>query len=869
MLISSITLQNVRRFVEPVTIRNIGAGLNVLSAPNEAGKSTFFRALHAGFFLRHRSFDKTVKALIPNVGGDPEITISFAQDGAQWRLHKKWSSAPARRDAKLWKDGVLLAQKDAAEEQLAALVAAPANGGPAALLWVEQGLVEIDAGGEEQKARQDIMKLVAGEVETMTVGRRMEQAIKTCEANLAANFTSTGKDKKGGPLATARENFDKHDAQCHALTDAVRDLQDSLDTRRKLRKELAEISDASVTAVQMDRLEVARAAFDAARLQNLKVEAARDALKASHAKMTNAEERAQSLENAVKAHADATDIAARANADWTAAKEAKTEANAALAISQDAFKSAQKVAEQAAGAVRGAMRFAAAKGAQAQREDLARRIAAAQVLGQDIAQLAQNTQYHIDAATLARLEALAVDVAVAEKARDAAAPSFELSYSEGGVGHATVDGVAVEDGARMPVVTPVRVALDGIGALTIFPNDGLDSAAIDAARDKLREALAASGQISLEAARVSHQEGAEIMEVVRDKTAELGALAPDGIDALRTRLAALPQAIEMDGDTLDVPTAEAAEATAQDALHQTRITLASAQDTFDTAQRAYNSADRDKAAAEAQSAASATALHGIDDPQKERAKRHEVAQRATHDWQVAQDTLEALQSRAADFGAAETALKRAEKVIENTRARTQELERNSARLDERINLSTSEAPEEALALAIEKRSAAQSRLDEIEFDMRVNRRLWQALDTARRATLEAHVKPVADELQPLLRMLWPDAEPEVDPETGVIAKISRRSVVEDFEILSGGTREQISLMVRLAFANILAKQGRPAPVILDDAIVYTDDDRIEQMFNALTRRADDMQIIVFSCRQRAFLDLGGDLLKIEQAESAT
>ena len=67
----------------------------------------------------------------------------------------------------------------------------------------------------------------------------------------------------------------------------------------------------------------------------------------------------------------------------------------------------------------------------------------------------------------------------------------------------------------------------------------------------------------------------------------------------------------------------------------------------------------------------------------------------------------------------------------------------------------------------------------------------------------------------------------------------------------------LSVLTRLAFARLLAKDGRPAPVILDDALVYSDDDRIEKMFDALHRQAREQQIIVFSCRQRAFQKLGG------------
>ncbi|MGO7580803.1 ATP-binding protein, partial [Rhizobium ruizarguesonis] len=72
--------------------------------------------------------------------------------------------------------------------------------------------------------------------------------------------------------------------------------------------------------------------------------------------------------------------------------------------------------------------------------------------------------------------------------------------------------------------------------------------------------------------------------------------------------------------------------------------------------------------------------------------------------------------------------------------------------------------------------------------------------------------------------------------------------------------EQLSVLTRLAFARLLARDGRPAPVILDDAIVYSDDDRIERMFDALHSQSRDQQILVFYCRQRAFAKLGGNVL---------
>ena len=77
-------------------------------------------------------------------------------------------------------------------------------------------------------------------------------------------------------------------------------------------------------------------------------------------------------------------------------------------------------------------------------------------------------------------------------------------------------------------------------------------------------------------------------------------------------------------------------------------------------------------------------------------------------------------------------------------------------------------------------------------------------------------------------------------------------------------REQITVLTRLAFARLLARDGQAVPVILDDALIFSDDDRIKRMFNALHRRADDLQILVFTCRQRAFQKLGGHTLSMRE-----
>jgi hypothetical protein len=54
--------------------------------------------------------------------------------------------------------------------------------------------------------------------------------------------------------------------------------------------------------------------------------------------------------------------------------------------------------------------------------------------------------------------------------------------------------------------------------------------------------------------------------------------------------------------------------------------------------------------------------------------------------------------------------------------------------------------------------------------------------------------------------------------------------------------------LRLAMGAMLAERGTAALIILDDALVYCDDDRIQRMFDALSRAGKHQQIIVLTCR---------------------
>ena len=242
MKLRAIRLENVRRFVDPVEINGIGDGLNVLSLPNERGKSTVFDALHAVFFKDRKSWDKEIKSLVPHAGGDPSVAVEIELADGKYRIEKHWNSRRGG-NARIITSGHLIKQADDAEAWIAETLKSPKDGGPAGLLWVRQGLTGLDSGDTARLARRDLLTSVVGEVEAMTGGRRMDAARDRCGQELEQYLTEKGRTKSGGPLQRREENVAALQAKYAELAKKSKQLRDELNRRRDLRRELSRLED--------------------------------------------------------------------------------------------------------------------------------------------------------------------------------------------------------------------------------------------------------------------------------------------------------------------------------------------------------------------------------------------------------------------------------------------------------------------------------------------------------------------------------------------------------------------------------------------------------------------------------------------------
>ena len=155
-----------------------------------------------------------------------------------------------------------------------------------------------------------------------------------------------------------------------------------------------------------------------------------------------------------------------------------------------------------------------------------------------------------------------------------------------------------------------------------------------------------------------------------------------------------------------------------------------------------------------------------------------------------------------------------------------------------------------------------------EQEVAVLQLLSDTLETAEREAKNRYLAPVVSRVEPYLKTLIPGARLVLDEELHITA-MERDGVQEEFGRLSDGTQEQLAVLTRIAFAELLVGQGRPAAVILDDALAFSDDQRIESMFDILMRAGEHVQIIVLTCRKRLFTRLGAATLEIQEDRLAS
>ncbi len=889
MQIRRLEISAFRRFRDTVVIDGFGDGVTLLVGDNEEGKSTVLAALQTVLFEKHSVGGAVAEAMLP-YGSKvrPEIMLEFEHDGERYVLSKGFCQKPA---ADLRADSGGRWSDDAAEEKLREMLefTPPGKGGTKAehrglqaLFWVEQGA----AFGQphiNQTAQSSLAGALESEVGTVTGGERGRTLLKRIETRLNGLFTQKTRRPAGAyakAIEAATETKEKHEA----LAGKLRTLEGKIDALTRERVLLAALEADDPVGAAGERLGQAQAAMR-------KIEGLEGALKTAgvHLEATRSRHRLAKMRLEQRQNARATtdqterDVVgleakrglartalADAEREFTAAEEAYDLANVALVAADKKASEARRLTDL--------LRVSGDHGKAEEALDKA------ETAEREVVRLDAKVQASsLTPEVIEALRRLDEDARGKAALLNGAATHIELIPEKGR--HARLKGETIDSGA-VTLVVPTEIGLDGYGTIRVTPG-GKELASHQEAAGESAAAL----KVELSKHGVIDMQGA--VKLGGDRVAWLGELAihrttvqlyaPKGLDTLRGDVARLGAEVERLGAGLGTaPTPEMAADVATQQVEDAFRKLGEAR----TGERTASDARKDAVAVVGAARTALSTVEGQHGEAQKKARSLRIALDASageetdEDLQLAVDGAVAAEQEAttevegiekdlaegdpigarAELKAATEARRKVEVNLDGKRRIVRDLE------IELRTLGNDDLVAE-IEVAVGESARAEAMKSRFEREAAALKLLHDTLAEQEQAAREAFLAPVRVRMAPYLKRLFPDSELMLDDQSLEITHLRRGGQDEPYERLSIGTREQLAVLARLAFADLLEEHGKKSPIILDDALVFSDDGRFKKMQDILDRAAERLQIIVLTCHERVYFNRGWTTRRLEEAKA--
>ena len=415
----------------------------------------------------------------------------------------------------------------------------------------------------------------------------------------------------------------------------------------------------------------------------------------------------------------------------------------------------------------------------------------------------------VDNKSVQELMRLQNDLEAAQARLDAASVLLEFALGSQPV---HIDGTEVP--GRVRVDRPTELHIGDLGTITVHPGDDV-----------------------LQQRRARRQQAHDAL------TDALGRLGLQSVDEAEALLAEREQAYQQLVDIERNENCDTAQA----------VSEASAM--VDATSAEYERARLELAEAEAEVRATAEHLQSIKQPDLD--VDASVVEASAAEFEQARRVLQQTQAElsAMDPERIETELSDATEECDALQTTAGQLQRKVD--DLRLSLTASgraglgETREDTLVMLAKLRAE----LQKMTRDARAARLLADTLQDCAEAARGNLLDPVYSRVQPYLMQLLAESKLRVDEALNIVG-LDRGERTEPFENLSVGTREQVAVLTRLALSDLLLEDGHPAPVLLDDALVYSDEKRFAQMKQILKDAATRHQILIFTCRPSDWADVG-------------
>ena len=868
MKLHSIHLKNYRGIADARV--EFADGVTVVEGPNEVGKSSIHEAITHLREDKSSSRKGSVKETQPvGVDAGPEVELHLTTGDYELTYRKRWLKQQETQ-LKVLRPAPEQLSSDDAHDRFLAILDETVDVDLFVALDVAQGESLVQAPLAQIKALHSALNESGVEVADH------DDFLDRIEAEYTKYFTKSGRET--GDYKEANAQVPVAEAAYEDLRDRSRAMDELVENHARAAARLKSVR-TQLTQAITDRDEAEHAAQAVAELKTVLDQAV------DHAKSAQRDE--QIAQEALDRRKKLVDDATAAQGIVTAIRKTVTDWESAQSDKDSEFDRVQKILEEkeralddARAEAKSAAKTVAKARARAELSDLTRRLETIRDHDEKKSR-AQATIRSITVSTkdLEKLSSLETEVLIAENAKTSAAAQIEAKQL--GTQAVSIDGTGLGEGStgEIAAVKDVRITIDGIADITVRPGASpveLDSALTSAKRAFESELESLDVDTVAQARdRANLRADADAAMAEADSTLKV-LLGTDRRGDLEAALARAKQIVgnedadeggsesECHTDGTNLSDLEAAVAEAEKIADKAQTEVDATREGLERAR-----ANRDDARVETVRAQ--TSLQEAETQHERLTSSLAEAQKAEPDADL-DEAVETTEKRAANvisqadearaaYEAAdpetlEMQLQNVRQLVGSKEAQREEVRQEVDRLSALIDDRASEGIYEKLATVEEAMESARRRKARLE-------RQAKAIDLLRTTVLKhkeeaqrQYVAPFKEQIERLGRLVFGQGlSVEVSEDLEIVSRTLNERTVP-FDSLSGGTKEQLALIGRLAVATLVDSDSG-APVVLDDAFGFADPERLNALNVILGTVGQSAQVILLTCQPDRFARLGG------------
>jgi DNA repair exonuclease SbcCD ATPase subunit len=903
MILKSLRVQNWGCLVGEVQMADFAAEVNLIYGPNGSGKSTLMDALARGLFDRYKMQSAEIQAKQPwDTSLAPEVAIEFQQNGEQYRLEKRFLSGQ-RCDLQRQVNGEWepFADGDKADDRLMEILqidrpgrgaTRPEHWGIAQLLWLPQGQFWLPEDGLNEKSRNQLQQVLSEVLITPRFHAIESQVQKRYDLFFTPTRANLKKDSEPRELEDQLETARRELGELQQRWDELDELNQAI---MRLRSEHAEAE----KNLEQKKSEHDRTATDFKQAQqrsgDRKAAEAEYQIKESAWKTVNDRVRGlqqvrEDLSAARGKKAEHEKAYQECEAEVEKAKEGVSEAKRTL-------DEAEQERKRAGGKVKYAQDLVELAQIRRSKQDITEKLEQLDSLSEQRKSLETqlqdlNAPSHNELVKLRRL-----NDAVRDARARLEASSLLIQFRP----QMQILGTVSKDGEQEPfsftheeevmewrAVQSFDIEIRGVGHFSVSSGSGEAQDLKSDLDQKEREFHSAIEPF-----------GAEDLEKLSDRNAKANAIESEisqirsqesvlsrGSGSLNKRLSDLEaRQKEILESYMGLEEDETSEEKAAEARREVERELADADQKLQDARRQLTEAQDDLRDAERNQERINGELTrictSIEEKESQERKlmddgltdseRQERRSKALDEFDQARQRLERIPP-VENLGELETMEKRLAREVAGLEGQLRSTENSLIGKRGELHRAEGEGLYSRLAKAEEQVTLLESKYQSALTQANSVKLLRDTLDECRQEALEDLVIPVSERVTQAFQRIAGENYAQIQLSDGFAPEaiaVRDRDAQVNPDFLSYGTREQLNILVRVTLGKILAEsQGQRQLVILDDPLAHTDPERHQRMLELLHETAEQLQLIILTCRPGEYVGLGAKGYDLEELKSS-